>query len=74
MCDKSLISYDVGVIFHYKINAQPRICVRISGISSTVQRKDDPLTFVKMETVKGMNLQHQNSLATLVLSDEKKTR
>lgn len=42
------ILYDV--IFHYKINAQPKICVSTNGISLTVKRKDNPLTFYQVKT------------------------
>lgn len=40
----STIFGDVDVISHYKINKKPGIGVWISEISSTVKRKNHPLT------------------------------
>lgn len=42
MPDMHLIP-DASVTF--QISAQPKISVSVSGVSSTVKRKDDPLTF-----------------------------
>ena len=44
MPDMNLIT-DASVTFHYQINAQPKISVSISGMSSIVKRKDDALSF-----------------------------
>ena len=44
MPDMNLIT-DASVIFHYQINAQPKISVSIGGMSSAFQRKDDAPTF-----------------------------
>ena len=55
MPDMNLIP-KANVTSHYQINAQPKISVSISEMSSTVKREDDTLTFKQVKTVNKLTI------------------